>query len=637
MINSNPYHKGEMQVQLKAQLRDEAERNGRVIQSTIMPGAIGFTGQQRMVALSSIDGSGQVWVSLLFGEPGFITVPEAGSMLLQPSKMANFERDILWRNIKSQPKVGLIALELATRRRLRANGALSRQADGDYLLSVEQAYPNCPKYIARRDLNFTGKTQQILAKERTGVQLNQQQKALISRSDSVFVGSSNGADEQASCDASFRGGDPGFIELLDDNTLLFPDYKGNSMFNTLGNIQLYPKAGLVFIDFEQHKVLQLSGDAEILWDEEDQQNKTGGTKRFWRFSVSQWRESDMPAGVRWQFHELSPHNPKVIKTKEPQQITLKVTGIEQKSQRIKQFRLASDDGTLLPAFEPGAHLPVKVTLPNGQAGWRHYSILSSSDDNRFYEIAVQKEADGRGGSTFIHQHWAVNSSVEVEAPKNAFRLSSYGKHHILIAGGIGITPILSMLRHLSEKGESFELHYSVKQQADLAFEQEIKALAGSRAHFYHTQGAGAKRMDLQEILAKNSQNSHSYICGPIGLISALREAAEACGWSPTQVHFESFGVAAGAFAKPIKMQLQSGKVVTTKPGQSPLDALLEAKVQVPFDCRRGECGLCVTKVLSGEIEHRDVCLTAQEQKNAMCVCVSGLKEGATNNHLILAL
>lgn len=624
MNNTSVYHQGELQIQTLANVADTAQRNGRVISDAIPAGAVKFVGQQQMVAITSLDPQGNVWISVLFGDKGFIGAPDARRLAIDTRKIISSPADPFWQNIKNNPQIGVIALELSTRRRLRVNGRIRAVDETRFEVTVEQAYPNCPKYIQRRDLRFAESPEQMqLAKQAipeplSGVNLSSEQVNMIEEADSLFVGSATGQ----SCDASYRGGNPGFIEVV-DGVLSIPDYQGNSMFNTLGNIQLYPKASIVIIDFERGSVLQLTGSASILWDQQDERDKTGGTKRIWQLKVEHWQRTQLPQGIQWQFQDYSPHNPRATQAKS---LDLQVLQVKHKSERIKRFRLVSANGGILPAFEPGAHLPVEVTLPDGKKSERYYSLLSSGHDNRYYDIAVQHEPLGRGGSAYIHNNLHTNSIVKAKPPRNEFTLAQTAKHTILIAGGIGITPILSMLRHLVESQSSFEIHYTARTKADLVFSQEVQLLAGENAYLYHTSGEGSKRLDLRSLMFKRSEDTHIYMCGPTRLIGEVRELGEEFGWHRSSIHFESFGVAPTLSDSEIVVTLKkSQQVIQVKPTQTILDALIDAKVSVPYDCKRGECGMCVTNIVEGEAEHRDVYLDTDERAQSLCVCVSRAK------------
>jgi ferredoxin-NADP reductase/predicted pyridoxine 5'-phosphate oxidase superfamily flavin-nucleotide-binding protein len=541
MNEQSLFHPGELIVQALANEADIAQRNSTVVSKHIIKGALSFIEQQSMTVVSSTDENNQIWTSVLFGEPGFITAQDDQHILINREKIIQQPNDPLWKNIEDNSQVGLVIIELSTRRRLRVNGNISLLSNGQYEVTVAQTYPNCPKYIQRRQPNLSeGVLTYKAPTPQSGSELTSEQLTLINSSDSFFVGS--GVTEHHN-DASYRGGDPGFVSIVNNRQLLIPDYKGNSMFNTLGNFESNEHAGLVFIDFENNKLFQLTGTAKVLWDQVDESNVTGGTKRYWHFNVTSWQETALPPALNWTFFEYSPHNPKPIVSDE---FSLVVCDTMKKSGRIKSFKLTAKDGDILPAFEPGSHLPVAIELSTSNTILRNYSITSSSHDNRFYEIAVQQEIHGGGGSNYMHKQLSVGQTIKAKSPVNAFSLSSVGKHHILIAGGIGIAPILSMLRHLSQNNESYELHYSVKTDKDLAFKAEIVGLAGNNVHFYCTKGNSVEgmlptRLDINSLIKENNKASHVYICGPIKMIEAAKDAADENNWQPGHVHYESFG------------------------------------------------------------------------------------------------
>lgn len=307
----NPFHEGELQVQERTGELEEGRRNGRVFADSIMPGALKFVAQQPMVVLGSIDHEQNIWASVLLGPPGFVTAPDERRVEFDLLRAFIDERDPFWKNIQTEPQVGALFLEMTTRRRLRINGPATRTSPDQLVLQVTECYPNCPKYIQRRQfwveslIDADAQPRGILE----GESLSAEQSASISVSDTFFVTS---AHRQRGVDASHRGGSPGFVEVVDERTLRIPDYVGNSMFNTLGNFMANPHAGLVFLDFDRNRTLQLTGRAEIEWDRQDAAGRTGGTQRFWRFRIDRWRESQTHAGLRWEFIDYSPHNPKAL-------------------------------------------------------------------------------------------------------------------------------------------------------------------------------------------------------------------------------------------------------------------------------------------------------------------------------------
>ena len=307
-MTSTPYHEGELAVQQRAGESHIAERNGVVIRDSIPRGALQFVRQQSLTVVGTQDTEGRLWATILFGEPGFLDPADNGRSLRVLLRAATRQQsDPFWKNITETRRFGMLAIELGSRRRLRMNGrAASIEAD-QLVLEIEEAYPNCPKYIQRRYVRrLPVKNPSVTNSHREGTSLDPELTALIRTADTFFVAT---AHPSRGVDVSHRGGNPGFVKVLDNATLRIPDYPGNSMFNTLGNLTLNRSAGLAFPDFEGRRVLQLTGTADISWDQADPANESGGTRRFWQFHPASWLETPITDPVAAEFLDYSPFNP----------------------------------------------------------------------------------------------------------------------------------------------------------------------------------------------------------------------------------------------------------------------------------------------------------------------------------------
>lgn len=305
---------------------------------------------------------------------------------------------------------------------------------------------------------------------------------------------------------------------------------------------------------------------------------------------------------------------------------LKVTRIQLEAHNIKSFELRQPDGAAMPAFTAGSHVHVNVINPDGKADTRQYSLASDPADTSRYEIAVLLEATGCGGSEYMHTKVSEGSMLEVSQPINEFPISATGDHAILIAGGIGITPILSMIYALNAAGRSYELHYAARTPKHMAYQSAIEAVAGSRAKFYFT--STVTRMEVGHLLATPKAATHIYFCGPNRLIDQVKGTAEAKGWKPEQIHFESFGARWETADQPVEVTLSmSGLTFMVQPGQTILEAIEASGAWSPWECRRGECGTCATVYTAGTPVHRDSCLTPADHKHTICTCVSWAKGG----------
>ncbi|TFZ02850.1 oxidoreductase [Ramlibacter henchirensis] len=300
---------------------------------------------------------------------------------------------------------------------------------------------------------------------------------------------------------------------------------------------------------------------------------------------------------------------------------------------IRQLRLESagvlsvelerDDGAALPAYEAGAH--VDVHLPG--AGTRSYSLVGAPGAFATYHLGIKCEADGRGGSRWFHESARVGDRLEISPPKNDFRLAEEAPHSVFIAGGIGITPLLSMIGRLASLGRSWELHFAARDRRSMPFEAHLEqhAATGSGRVVKHFSAEGQGRPDIQAIVGSAAADAHLYCCGPTGMIDAFVEAAR--HRSPDTVHYERFASAeAPATEGGFTLQLaRDGRCFDVPPGKSILDVLLEAGVDVPYSCMQGVCGSCRLSVIEGQPDHRDGYLSDNERaaNDALIPCCSG--------------
>ncbi|MBB3219587.1 PDR/VanB family oxidoreductase [Pseudoduganella umbonata] len=305
-----------------------------------------------------------------------------------------------------------------------------------------------------------------------------------------------------------------------------------------------------------------------------------------------------------------------------QQIAVRVQAMRYEAAGIVSVELVPPQGGELPAFEAGAH--IDLHLPNGVV--RSYSLWNPPQERHRYVIGVLHDRNSRGGSRYVHEQLRVGAAITIGAPRNNFPLDVAAAHTVLVAGGIGITPILGMLRELQRLGKSVELLYCARSRSEAAFADALAAEEGVRVHF---DGEAGGPPDLRGFLAAKSPADHFYCCGPTPMLNAFESTCAELGLP--NVHIERFAPAEPAVAtqgSAYECQLaRSQKLILVPPGKSLLDALLEAGADVDHSCREGVCGSCETAVLDGMPEHRDGVLTKAERESGktMMVCVSGCK------------
>lgn len=307
MTTTSVYHDGERAVQHRAGEIGIADRNGAIIADTILGGARPFIGKQSMVVLASVDADGAPWSSVLFGQPGFAHVDDAALVDVDLPVALRDPDEPFWRNVAANPAIGSLFIELGSRRRYRINGSLQRLDEQGFALAVREAYPNCPRYIQRRQLRrIDPASAPALLDE--GQALGPDARAIVRAADTIFVASNH---PERGADASHRGGAPGFVQVVSDSLLRIADYPGNSMFNTFGNLALDPRVGLCIPDFDGQRILQLNGRARILHGQDDPRHLSGGTGRFWEVEVDRWLLRRAPQRLDWEYLDASPFNPAV--------------------------------------------------------------------------------------------------------------------------------------------------------------------------------------------------------------------------------------------------------------------------------------------------------------------------------------
>ena len=288
-----PFHAGEIEIQRRRGVLDDADRVGRIMASEIPRGIMPLLAVQRLAVAATVDSNHRPWASLLTGPAGFIEAVDERLLRLAPAGPPD---NLVVRNLRANDGLGLLVLDPRTRRRIRFNGRGLVAPEGLFLL-VDQVYGNCQKYIQKRRIIAAGHAPPRAA--RVTDTLLPGQQALVERADTFFLATWH---PERGTDASHRGGRPGFVRVLDERHIEFTDYPGNNMFNSLGNIAAHPRAGLLFADFETGDLIQATGTARIL----------GETEMTLRIGIEEVRETPAGAGLRLELVEPSPYNPQRV-------------------------------------------------------------------------------------------------------------------------------------------------------------------------------------------------------------------------------------------------------------------------------------------------------------------------------------
>jgi len=307
-------------------------------------------------------------------------------------------------------------------------------------------------------------------------------------------------------------------------------------------------------------------------------------------------------------------------SEQPQMLPLRVTRNDKIADGIYLFEFRDAGGQPLPEFSAGAHIAIRV--PNGLL--RKYSLCNDPAERDRYLVAVKREANGRGGSSDLIDHVKAGDELSVAPPVNDFELPPRAQDFLFIAGGIGITPIMAMIRQVRTQGKRFRLFYLSRSPETTAFVDELGAPEfKDQVTIHYDGGDPASSLDLKPILQERKNREHLYCCGPRPLMEAVRHMTD--HWSSAAVHFEAFSDAEThkPTDKPFKVRLaRSGDVIDVPITKTILEALRDHGLEVPSSCETGTCGTCRTKLLAGEADHRDLVLAEHERADTIMICVS---------------
>ncbi|MCP2073058.1 UNVERIFIED_ORG: ferredoxin-NADP reductase/predicted pyridoxine 5'-phosphate oxidase superfamily flavin-nucleotide-binding protein [Pseudomonas lini] len=645
---SSPWHEGELTLQRSVGAVDMMASVGqRQLARTWMPDQHReFYAQLPFVVLGTVDRQGDVWATLRTGQPGFMHSPDPQTLRIdlkpQPSDPAQ-------EGMGEGDAIGMLGIELHTRRRNRMNGNVRRQLDDGLEISVSQAYGNCPRYINLRQYRFV---EEQAAEPVQLAPTDPLVRRLVTAADSFYIATYVVRDGERQVDASHRGGKPGFVRMDEDGTLTIPDFSGNLFFNTLGNILLNPRAGLVFVDFQSGDLLHMSGSAQVLLDD-PQITAFQGAERLLRFTPQRivYRPAAIP--LRWK-DQAEGDSPNSLMTGSWEQATerlqaealrshwrsLRVERVVDESHNIRSFYLQATDGAGLPRFEAGQHLPVRVVLQGQQApSIRTYSVSSAPSDD-FLRISVKRDGSV---SSHLHEQIQVAHEIDARAPQGHFTVQPTERRPlVLLAAGVGITPLLSMLREVVYQGQRISrmrpvwLVQSARSVADLAFRDELDELAaraGDKLRILRMvsqppagapAGEGydvAGRIDvglLKQLLPLDDYDY--YLCGPGSFTQALYDGLRKLRIPDDRIHAETFGPSTlvrdaevsipatpqtPAASEAVKVLFAtSGKEARWEPGSGTLLELAEARGLSPeFSCRGGSCGTCKTRLKRGQVHY----------------------------------
>ncbi|WP_343730850.1 pyridoxamine 5'-phosphate oxidase family protein [Duganella sp.] len=549
-----PFHAGELAIQERVGVRDHMAGAAAFIRDFMPEQHRQFYGALPFFFLGALDASGQPWATMLAAAPGFISTPDECTLHISGGMLAG---DPLEGQVRLGDHVGGLGLEPTTRRRNRVNGEIVAADEGGLRIAVTQSFGNCPQYIQHRQHSAApddGHKVQVLR----GVALTAADRELIARADTFFIATANMNEEAGrgrGVDVSHRGGRPGFVRIDDERTLTSPEFVGNFFFNTLGNVNEYPRAGLLFIDFERGDMLHIAVDAEIIWDG-PQLQAFAGAERLLRFHVREvvrnvaalpfrwtdaqpamqvartgsWTEADRAQSAAVMSQSWRPFN---------------VVQVVQESADVRSFYLEPADGFGVAAHAPGQYITLRVPAwaEGGAASQERSYTISDAANGRSYRISVK-----RAGvvSAWLHAHLAPGGQIELMGPGGDFVFEEGTQRPaVMLSAGIGITPMIAMLNSVLVNGSRTRHRHPIyfihgAREVAHPFAVHLQTLAAGHNNLaVHVQ---RERLDLQRLRQLLPPGDYDfYLCGPTGFMQTMYAALRELNVPDQRIRFESFG------------------------------------------------------------------------------------------------
>lgn len=645
------WHEGEIFLQQKVGAAERMAVVGQRVIRDFMPDQHrDFYAQLPFIVLGAVDDRGEAWATLIEGRPGFMSAP---SPTLLDIVCVPDREDPAAEGLADGRPVGLLGIEMHTRRRNRMNGLVSVTAQG-LQVAVDQSFGNCPRYIQLRDVTFDREPGEAPSSPPVVLTaLDAEARALISAADAFFVASYVDREDRRQVDVSHRGGKAGFVRIDPDGLLTIPDFDGNLFFSTLGNILLNGRAGLLFVDFATGDLLQMTGEASLVL-ESPEIAAFQGAERMWTFRPRQILRRKNALALRWSFRNDG-WSPSSLMTGDWSEAAdrlraaerastwrpMKVTAIVEESASIRSLHLMPDDGAGLLPHAAGQHLPIRLTLPGEDKPVIRTYTLSVAPSDGVYRISVKRE--GRV-SKALHDCVSVGDVIEARAPAGDFTIDARAlRPAVLLAGGVGITPLLAMVRHTVYEGLRTQrirpliLFHAARTKGERPFDQEMADLVTAAKGALRvvrvlsditdaTEGTdydAAGRIDMALLTRHLPFNDYDfYLCGPAHFTQSLYDGLRGYGVADQRIHAEAFGPSSLKRAaetehgqpaaalppvsgKPVPVLFTASlKEARWAPGAGTLLDLAEARGLEPeFSCREGHCGTCRTKLVRGAVTY----------------------------------
>ncbi|MCY6381681.1 pyridoxamine 5'-phosphate oxidase family protein [Hoeflea prorocentri] len=635
------FHRGESAVQARAGVTKEwAEHATPFVRKAMPDQHREFFENLAVLFLGLLDEQGRPWAIPAFGEPGFARSPDPRHLVLDHIPAIAGSGSI---GLQTEPgsKVGLVGVELHTRRRNRMNGTIASADAAGMTIAVDQSYGNCPQWIQSRQLDWDLSKASTPNPISNGEAFTDEAKALIGRADTFFIASRSSRlsnDPRDGVDASHRGGRPGFVRINADDSLSFPDFSGNRFFNTLGNIEDDGRVGLFLPDFASGEAVFLTGRAELDWSSTRVASFRGAERII---DVRPDRivhvENAIPSGAmliqQWPvLAETGIWEQQQTREQSDGFRSYRLAGINRESQTITSFELEPTDGRPIAPHTAGQFLPMRYDDPEtGSLISRSYTI-SKAPGSKTYRISVKREEYGFF-SRLLHDATKPGDTLEVGAPSGDFVLDDSEDAIVMLSAGVGITPMIAMLDgqiravEAGARPRDIWFIHNTQNSATHAFADYLRDVSAkhswlrvitlySRPLDVDRTGSACQaegRFDPDMLTQWLPFGRYQfYLCGPDGFMRGVHKGLIEFGLNPDSIHYEFFGsgtlddaVDNSDQALPARSTVTfaaSDKSVTWAPQDGTLLETAEmAGLQPSYNCRSGRCGTCSTRLVSGDV------------------------------------
>ncbi|NBB13105.1 pyridoxamine 5'-phosphate oxidase family protein [Pseudomonas sp. SLFW] len=644
---TSPWNEGELRLQRSVGAVEQMVKAGKMQMSRnwLPDQHREFYAQLPFVVFGCVDPQGHPWATLRAAQPRFAQSPDPRRLVFDLPREPADPADA---GMEDGDGIAMLGIEMHTRRRNRLNGFVKRIDNSGFEIDPTQTYGHCPRYIQLRRFVFSDAPPGQVSQSDT---LSADDIAMITSADAFFVASYVERDGKRHVDVSHRGGKPGFVRVDENGRLTVPEFNGNLFFNTLGNMLLNPRAGLVFVDMHSGDLMHLTGRSEVIIDSPETQAFVGA-ERMWHFFPEQvirrprglplhWEEIEggMSPNVlmtgSWDDMEMRLKAAELKRTWRP----YRVIGIDDESASIRSFRLLPDDGVGTPTHLAGQHLPIRVTLPGQDAPLLRTYTLSNAPRDDALRISVKRDG---AVSSHLHDTLRVGDRLEALAPSGAFTVDHLARRSVVfLAAGVGVTPSLAMARHLVQEGIRTLLwrrtwvFQSASNKTQLAFQEEFAGLvtaANGKLNYvralsdvteaehgvdYEHEG----RLSIDLLREKLPFDDYDfYLCGPQGFMQQMYDGLRALDINDGRIHAEAFGPSSLqrsrddtpplAALEPVATEsvtvtfnASNKKALWNPDAGSLLELAEENGLTPPFGCRNGSCGSCRTKVLGGAVTY----------------------------------